>query len=169
MKTRILMIIAVLALTLCLFGCGKGSTSSDIPDIGISWDTILPRITAEKLAQYGLCADIESLEADADEYGTVTFCNYDLASADAFKNVDYQLTADYGLSFEIENGTVTYYTDPVYSVMLIDNSGDDSSYTAAFTEDFMLISEEGEWFLSEDKDEFISDLLTDCRTILFGE
>ncbi len=167
MKNKLFIIIPLfVTLTICLFGCGKAETAV-LPDLGIDWEMILPRVTEEKLSEYGLYTDIDTLAEDAADLGTVTFCNYDLNTADSFKKVDYQLTAEYGLGFEFENGKTEYYDSPVYTVLVMDNNSD-SYYSCTCSEYFELISEDGEWFLPDDKDEFISSLLSACKEILFG-
>lgn len=167
MKNR-LFIVILLSLCFCLslFGCGKPQTAA-LPDLGIDWDMILPRITEEKLSEYGLYADMTALTEDAEDFGSVTFCNYDLSVKDSFKKVDYQLTVEYGLDFEFQNGKTEYYDSPVYTVDIIDNRSG-SYYSCTCSEDFELIGEEGEWFLTENKDEFLFTLLADCKDILFG-
>ncbi|MBE6765768.1 MAG: hypothetical protein E7546_07870 [Ruminococcaceae bacterium] len=166
MKLKTLIIAAMLAL-LTLGGCSTAETASS-PDLGIDWESIIARIDADTLYEYGWYADIDSLASDAEDLGTITFSNYDPTEADAFKSVSYQFCIDYGEGFTLTDSGVVFYDTPVYCVTLIDNESD-GSYLGTFDEDFNLLSEEGEWFLAEDKDEYITLCLENCRNILFGK
>ena len=62
---------------------------------------------------------------------------------------------------------VEYYEMPVYSIMLVDN-GSDLYYSCTYDESFLLLSEEGEWFLSEDKAEYVTMCLRNCESVIKG-
>lgn len=164
-KTRIIFIIvAIICILLC--GCSSESQTERMPDLGIDWNTIVGNISSDELAEYGWFAEMESLLSDAQELGTIMFCNYDPAEADAFKSVDYQFTIEYGIGAEYTDGAVDYYDTPVYSIFLTDNASD-NYYACTYNEDFDLLAEEGGWFLDQDRDEYVFTCLESCREIIF--
>ena len=168
MKIRNLIIIALISI-LCLAVCGCSSEEpvSEAPDLGINWDSLISGITEEELSSMGLYTDMDTLKSDAEEFGSISFTNYDPDITDSFKKVDYQLCIDYGLGCTYEGDTANYFDRPVYSLLLTDNKSD-GCYSCICDEDFALLSEYGRWFLSEDKDSFIAACLGNCSAVLFS-
>lgn len=163
MKRRILSF-AALALLLCLTlcSCTRGENAASVPAVQsiVDWETITARITPERLARYGWYTDMETLPADARELGCVLFSNYDPAVADSFAAVPFQFTVTYGMEVGFE--------EPVYTLFWSDN-GSDTYYACTCADDLTLLSEEGSWFLPEDRRTAVHTALSHCRELLFGE
>lgn len=158
----------LLALTVgfLLSGCDLFNFGNDLPDLGIDWATITAELETDKkqasLASLGWYADVSEI----DEFGTVSFYNYDFKKLSEFKKVPYQFYIEYGCGYELdENGEVCYYPHPVYEIMLIDN-GSDVYYSCTYDGDLNFMKEEGSWFLTEDKPEYISNCLSNCQSLL---
>ena len=145
-------------------GCEK-INETELPDLGIDWGQVCENATKERLSAFGWYAD--DLQDEIEEFGTVTFCNYDPTVLGAFKKVEYQFTIEYGCGFEYENEQVIYYEFPVYSIMLVDNQSEEY-FAASYDEEFSLLKEEGVWFLEENKTDYITTCLTNCQSIIKG-
>lgn len=161
---RKILCLFVISMSIFLLSC-CGWFKEDLPDLGIDWKSVQQNISNEKLAEFGWFAG--DLGEEIEEFGTVTFCNYNPDSFEAFKEVAYQFTIEYGCGYEYVNGKVEYYEIPVYSIMLVDN-GSDLYYSCTYDESFLLLSEEGEWFLSEDKAEYVTMCLRNCESVIKG-
>lgn len=164
----ILLMIALFCTALC--GCGETQESDNMPDFGINWQEIFSRISSGEPEQYGLYTDVSELEIHAETFGTVAFSNYDSTEFGSFLEEDYQYCIEYGVGgeYDPEADDFIYYDFPVYYIFMVDNNSD-SYYSCIYTEDFNLVCEDGDWFIDEDKDEFISTLLENCRTLIFGD
>ncbi len=168
MKNRLFILILAAAVILsALCGCSSVQTE-EIPDLGINWDSVIAEISEAELSEFGLFAEMDSLKSEAEELGTVTFCNYDPCREGAFREVDYQLSVSYGAGCEAENGAIFYYDEPVCFLFLSDNHSD-RYYACTCSEDSALLSQEGEWFLDEDRDAYISACIENCRSVLFSD
>jgi hypothetical protein len=174
-KRSLSILVAALSCAVALSGCDLlddvfGKT--DLPDLGIDWAKIQANVTDEKLAEFGWYVD--DLEEEIEEFGTVSFYNYDPKKLNAFKEVEYQFYVEYGVGYELVDEEVVYYDIPVYGIMLVDNSSKDyyactyNDYSAKATSPFDLMSEEGVWFLEEDKAENIQTALKNCRYFVIG-
>jgi hypothetical protein len=145
---------------------------TNLPDLDINWAQIQTNITQEKLREFGWYVD--DLQEEIDEFGTVSFYNYEPSELNAFKQVDYQFYVQYGVGYEYENEQVVYYEVPVYEVMLVDNASKQyysavyNDYSAKKEGPFELMKEEGVWFLEEDQAEYIEHVLHRCRYFVVG-
>lgn len=146
-------------MSISFVGCGtkRNSFVSEASSVSINWESIISEIDNEQLAEYGWYADMETIAEDAEEFGVISFCNYDVTDQNAFLNVKYQLLIDYGIDDS--------YSEPVYSILLSDNNSN-QYYSSIHAEDFSLLSEEGAWFFSDDKDTYLTDCLEKCSAIL---
>lgn len=160
--------LSVALLSIFSFGsCDLFSAYSDLPDLGINWNGITQNLQTDEskttLSKLGWYADTNEIEA----FGTVTFYNYDFQNLTAFKKVPYQFYIEYGCSYQLnEKQDPVYYDHPVYEIMLVNNA-DSRYYSCTYNEEFTLIYEEGEWFLTENKTEYISACLENCQDLLF--
>ena len=168
MKRAITLTLSALVGAVAFSGCdlldglfGK----SDLPDLGIDWTEIQTRITQEKLTEFGWY--VEDLEEEIEEFGTISFYNYDPSVENAFQNVEYQFYVQYGVGYEYQNEEIQYYDIPVYEIMLVDNNSDDY-YACVHDEDFTLLNEEGVWFLEESKAEYVATVLEKCSFFVVG-
>ena len=145
---------------------------NDLPNLNINWEKIQANVTQEKLREFGWYVD--DLQEEIDEFGTVSFYNYEPSKLNAFKQVDYQFYVQYGVGYEYENEQVIYYEIPVYEVMLVDNESK-AYYSAVYNDysttsdgPFELMKEEGVWFLEEDQETFMDHALHRCRYFVIG-
>lgn len=169
MKNGFKKICFTLALSASFFlgGCDFFGFGNDLPELGIDWSAITRELATEekqsRLISRGWYADTSEIE----EFGTVTFYNYNFKNLTAFKDVPYQFYIEYGCGYELdEKGEADYYTHPVYEIMLVDNASDDY-YACTYDDELQFLKEEGTWFLQEDKAEYISDCLNECYELLF--
>ena len=155
-----------LSASLLLGGCDLFNFGNDLPVLGIDWTSITADLeTDEKkttLSSLGWYADTSEIK----EFGTITFYNYDFEKLTAFKQVPYQFYIAYGCGYELdEKDNPVYYPHPVYEIMLVDNNSD-KYYGCTYDDNLKLMNEEGTWFLTEDKSEYISNCLTNCQSLI---
>ena len=158
--------VVVLA-TFLLGSCEFFTENPDLPELGIDWTTITQTLQTNEsqttLQQLSWYADTSEIQ----EFGTVTFYNYNFKNLTDFKKVPYQFYIEYGCGYQLdENTNPVYYPHPVYEIMLVDN-GSSAYYSCTYNEEFTLLHEEGEWFLTDDKSDYISHCLTACQGLLF--
>ena len=163
-KKRIAVTVLSIVSVFSFVGCDQ-TEETELPDLGIDWGQVCENATKERLSAFGWYAD--DLQDEIEEFGTVTFCNYDPTVFGAFKKVEYQFTIEYGCGYEYENEQVIYYEFPVYSIMLVDNQSEEY-FAGSYDEEFSLLKEEGIWFLDENKTEYITTCLTNCQSIIKG-
>ena len=160
MKT--LAITAVLLAGLAIAGCGRNvkaeteQTSVRTVRIECGWEQINSSIGAYKFGEkYFIEKDYKD---DEETMNSVYIYNYDPDEPKAFKSVPYQIMLSYGQS----DG----YNEPVITVSLVDNKSK-NTYYAIFDKNGTKMSEEGTWFLEEDKDAKVKELAGDAKTV-FG-
>ena len=156
----------MLLLLLCALLCGCGAKKTDPPvqmQLSENWEGIIAGITPEKLALCGWYADPAELRAEAMELNSITFSNYDPTRSGAFLEVPYQCSISYSGLLPGSTGSA-----PVYSVFLSDNTSD-RYYACDFDKDFQPVTEEGEWFLGEEKEAFLRRTLENCRELIFAD
>lgn len=171
-KTIAVILECFVAGALTLSGCGQSnenmSASTNVPSISIEWKAIIDNIKSADLDAMQLYVDYENLESDTEQFGTVSFYNYDVTKQNAFKDVEYQMDISYGAGYEIVDGKINYYEKPVYTISLMDNSSE-TYYSYTCNEEGEVLQEEGEWFLKESKKEYIEEKIRQCKEIIFGK
>ena len=165
MKNHIIksLVITVALLTgLTTAGCSKNENANadqtvvSTVRIECGWEQVNTSIGAYKFGEkYFIEKDYKEDEVTSN---SVYIYNYDPDEPKAFKSVPYQIM----LSFGQTDG----YSDPMITVSLVDNKSK-STYYAIVDKNGTKMSEEGTWFLEEDKDSKIKDLTKDAKTV-FG-
>lgn len=159
-KIRVFIVAVLCAVS--LVGCADiFDFGSDVPDVGIDWEYVQNSIDKTAVSERGWYMD----DGEIDEFGTITFYNYDFNKLKAFKEVPYQFYIEYGCGYELVDGESVYYEHPVYSIMLVDNASD-KYYACTYDDTLQFMNEEGDWFLSDVKSEYVNDCLLDCQAIL---
>lgn len=157
-----LVISFVLLIGLTIAGCSMNdNTGADQPAVSTvriecGWDQINRSIGAYKFGEkYFIEKDYKE---DEEISNSVYIYNYDPGEPQAFKSVPFQVM----LSFGQTDG----YSDPMITVSLVDNTSKNTYYVIA-DKNGTKMSEDGTWFLEEDKDAKIHELIEDAITI-FG-
>ena len=160
MKT--LAITVALLAGLSIAGCGRSVMTETEPSavstvrIECGWEQVNSSIGAYKFGEkYFIEKDYKD---DEETMNSVYIYNYEPDVPKAFKSVPYQIMLSYGQS----DG----YGEPVITVSLVDNKSK-NSYYAIVDKQGTKMSEEGTWFLEEDKDAKIKELAGDAK-VVFG-
>lgn len=162
--------IVLLLMAFCFLLCGCTAGKDHRPtaaepaaraQLSQAWESILGGVSAEKLTQLGWYAD--DLRQEALELNSITFSNYDPTRAGAFLEVPFQCSITYAARDPLRPGS----TEPVYAVFLSDNASD-RYYACEHDSSLRLVTEEGEWFLNEEKEMYLKNMLENCRELLFG-
>lgn len=163
-------VLLLMALCLCALLCGCTAGKDHRPaaaeptaqvQLSQEWECILGGISADELVQLGWYAD--DLRQEALELNSITFSNYDPTRAGAFLEVPFQCSITYAVRDPLRPGS----TEPVYAVFLSDNASD-RYYACEHDSSLRLVTEEGEWFLAEEKEMYLKKTLENCRELLFG-
>lgn len=155
-------ITAVLLAGLAIAGCGRSvkaeteQTAVSTVRIECGWEQVNSSIGAYKFGEkYFIEKDYKD---DEETMNSVYIYNYDPDEPKAFKSVPYQIMLSYGQA----DG----YNEPVITVSLVDNKSK-NTYYAIVDKNGTKMSEEGTWFLEEDKDAKVKELAGDAKTV-FG-
>lgn len=153
---RINITVAVLIIVInlvSLVGCGKADELKvdveDLTKVSVAWDEI--KTSLEKSNLTDLYYENSTLDQDIEDFNAISFANYDLTNMTSFKDVDYQLSITYG-AVAREDGSV--YENAAYEFIFIDNNSD-KYYSAVYQPDKKQLSSEGEWFLTDNKEQLI--------------
>ena len=145
-------------------GCSGSDSPLSVPNLNIDWNAVNESIEASKLSTYGYYMESDYKSGET-EYGSVSLYNYDPNDDSAWKNTEYQLDISYGANFKL-NSDSGYYDYATITVSLNETGGKDY-YTAAYTADGSFIAEEGKWFISDAKEDYLKQKVSDAMEI-FG-
>jgi len=166
MAKVILSMIIVMLFGLMLCGCGQEEelvmldVEENSKELGLDWDNIVEHVKATELPT--LYVDKDSLESDAKDFGSISFANYDMTDPAAFKKVDYQMLVSYGI---ITKDDGTDYDGIAYEISMFDNKSD-QYYAGVYDESGKLISEEGNWFIKESKEDTVATYISEVNAAI---
>lgn len=169
MKHRILFIkniigVILFAIMLLPVSCGGSQdnavVSSDIP---IDWGSVNQAIVTADISQYGYYIETD-YKTTEQELNYVSLYNYDPDDLSAWKKTEYQLDISYGQNLKVNANELYDYTTIV--VNLFQTNGD-GYYSAVYTPEGILIEEGGDWFMADEKEEYLSKKLAQAQKI-FG-
>ena len=176
MKTRakvfalilVVLCCSAVVLTGCKMGDGKGNDvdwlyAEKSKELGLDWDAIIKSVKNFDMAGNGFYIDEENLEDDVKEFYSVSFTNYDPAVKKSFKKVENQILISYGVGTKNEyaDEELEYFDEPVIEIHILSNSSG-KSYTAVFNEKRERLNEDGQWYLSSDKEETVAGYIDLC-------
>ena len=124
---------------------------SDMAD-GTDWDGILEHLKSADLSDSGFFYDCSEAEEEIGEFGCLTFRNYE----SDFRAVDDQITVSYGRVMKPGTDSPEWYEDPAFEIAILSNEDYNEYYYAVCSEQGEYLYEEGEWYLSQDRDATVS-------------
>ena len=166
LSVKIIAIAATLFVLLLLpVSCGGNSENDGIvpSNFEMDWTGVNQSMEAADLSPYGYYRE-KDYQTTEKELNYVSLYNYDPDAMDAWKKTDYQLEISYGQNFKVSSNGM--YDNATIEISMIQTNGD-GCYTAAYTPEGAWLEESGAWFLSDDKEEYLSKHITQAREI-FG-
>lgn len=145
-------------------GCSANEQSSvskfdeAVTQTNIDWQAVIDNIEKYDMSGTGLYIDTASAREDAEDFGYITFNNYE----SDFKSVDKQIDVCYGIIMKTDTDNEEYFDEPAFEISVLDNSDYKSFYHGVYSENGETLFEEGEWILSEDKSETVSEWIKVC-------
>lgn len=170
MRTRKWMLVVMLvAVMLGCMGCKTDEADAPATEsaMSVDWGEVNESLQQYNLSAKGYYLGDNYLEEEK-ESNVVMISNYAPDVADAFKEVDYQLTISYGEIMrlnEIGAGD-SVYDEPMIEIFFVDN-GSEEYYVAVYDMTGALADEEGTWFLEDQKDEVMTEKVADSMA-MFG-
>lgn len=161
--TKVISFFFALTMLFAVAGCsGDDDDVASVPELNINWDDVNEAIDSTNLSSYGYYIE-DDYKSSEKEFDSVSLCNYDPDDANAWKKTECQLVITYGLNFKNSDG---YHDCPTIEIAL-NETGKKGYYTATYKENGEFIEDDGDWFLSEDKETFLKEKVEDAIEI-FG-
>lgn len=153
------------AIMLLSASCGSNSDNGEIAssNFEMNWSSVNQAIEAADLSQYGYYME-KDYQTTEQELNYVSLYNYNPNDMNAWKKTDYQLDISYGQNFKVSGNGM--YEEATIEISIIQTNGD-GCYSASYTPEGKFIEENGDWFITDKKEDYLSKSVAQAREI-FG-